>query len=137
MKVMAKTLVLVLLLAATCSATYLAAFAAEDFPDDEEMVTYNTPQTREYDVETRPGTALRGSAGSGNIENAPALRVDNQVVIPQVPLEPADEEEGAMETPYSAPPDTGAVSFGFQLAAALATLGGSAAIGRKKDNATK
>lgn len=119
MKHMVKTLVLVLLLTVIGSAAYIAAVAAEDPTARQQSVT-----TFDY------GVALpRESRGESDLENAPALRLDSQVVVPQLPPEPADiEAEG-----YLPPPDTGAASDTLQILGALALLGASLwmASGRK------
>ncbi len=111
MKAMAKTLVLVLLLTVICSATYIAVMAAED------PTANGTARQNNYDYSV---LLPRESAGLSDIENAPALRIDNKVVIPQTPAEPTTSVEG-----YIPPPETGAVSDTLQLLGAVALLGAS------------
>ena len=108
---MAKTLVLVLLLTVICSATYIAVMAAED------PTANATARRNNYDYSV---LLPRESTGLSDIENAPALRIDNKVVIPQTPVEPTTNEEG-----YVPPPETGAVSDTLQIFGAVALLGAS------------
>jgi LPXTG-motif cell wall-anchored protein len=113
-KVMAKTLVLVLLLTVICSATYIAVLAEESPAANASALQRNF----DYSV-LFPKNNGENGGGRSNIENAPALRIDNKVVIPQETPSPTDEED------YIAPPQTGAVSDTFQILGAVALLGAS------------
>lgn len=119
MKAMAKTLVLVLLLTVICSATYIAVLA------EESPVANATALQRTFDYSVLfPKNNDDDNGGRrSNIEDAPALRLDNQVVIPVETPAPA-REDGEVEA-YVAPPNTGAVSDTFQVLSAVALLGAS------------
>lgn len=144
MKTIVKTLALVLLIAVFCSSTYIAAVAAEDnvdydaatydesnagnisrFANDSQMATFSEAAASSYDS----GTRLGGNRVS-NIENAPALRSDYEVVIPRVDLVETQPEQ-QNTTPYHEAPATGAISFMTQTMSGFAMLGGSALIAKK------
>ncbi len=114
MKAMAKTLVLVLLLTVICSATYIAVLAEESPAANATALQ----RTFDYSVLFPKNNDDNGGRRS-NIEDAPALRLDNQVVIPVETPTPAEVEA------YVAPPNTGAVSDTFQIVSAIALLGTS------------
>jgi len=111
---MAKTLVLVLLLTVICSATYIAVLAEESPAANATALQ----RTFDYSVLFPKNNDDNGGRRS-NIEDAPALRLDNQVVIPVETPTPAEVEA------YVAPPNTGAVSDTFQIVSAIALLGTS------------
>lgn len=115
MKVMAKTLVLVLLLTVICSATYIAVLAEESPAANATALQ----RTFDYSVLFPKNNDDDNGGRRSNIEDAPALRLDNQVVIPVETPTPAEVEA------YVAPPNTGAVSDTFQVLSAVALLGAS------------
>lgn len=133
MKTLAKSLVLVLLVAVICSASYIAVTAAEDFSADERMA-----DTAPLDA-AGPGTSLGGVKGTSDLESAPALRIDYYNINAETTLTPlADAPE--TETPDAAPettseemvPNTGLGDFGPQIAVALVLLGGALAAKKKE-----
>lgn len=139
---MAKTLVLVLLVAVICSAGYVAVTAAEDFPNDEEMtgVTPRATPTPRADG----GTALGGVKGESDLENAPALRGDYNVapnpevsLIPEedIPLAdtPEKEEEEGTALDAETAPNTGIEDYSLQMFAAAVLLGGALLAAKRRE----
>ncbi len=140
MKVLVKTTVLLLILTVTCICTFLPVSAAAGTSLDAQAAD-GEARADAYDAQIN-GTQLYhlfGSArGDSDLENAPALRADNQtrssgMTTPEPEPAPAPTGDPAMLTPYTAPPNTGAEDTHIALIAVTALLAGATAVISKKD----
>jgi len=144
MKAVARSLILVFLMAVICSAGYIAVLAVDPdiqgFANDDEMVIYSEKAAIGASDLEAAGSAAAPSLGvtrSRDIENAPALRLNNQVNIPATTPEdnePEEDEEDEEEAPYAPAPHTGYEDYGAQIAAgiALICMSGVIAAGNRK-----